>query len=246
MTPPTVVAHRGASATRPENTLSAFDHAKALGATALEFDVHATADGALVVHHDYSLDRTTSGSGLVLERDLDYIRSLDAGSWFDPACTGERVPLLDEVLGIDGVELELELKGFGAAFAKGVLEEVLAHDGLGRTEFTSWDLAMLIELKRQRPDARTGLFSRRREAWMPDTVFVQHALSVATLGHFDVIHVYASDVTPSTVEQLHAHGFVVHANDAADAAQMRSAVRAGADRFSADEVELALEVANGR
>jgi glycerophosphoryl diester phosphodiesterase len=241
----TVVAHRGASAARPENTMTAFEWAKAAGAGGIEFDVHATADGALVVHHDFALDRTTSGTGLVVERSLAYVRALDAGSWFDPAYAGERVPLLDEVLAIEGVELELELKGFGAAFLEAAVETVIARGALGRTEFTSSNLPMLVALKRAHPDARLGLFTRRREAWMPESILFRQAVSVASLGGFDVVHVFAADVTPRIVAALHAEGLVVHANDAADEGEMRGALGAGVDRFSADDVGLAVEVAAG-
>jgi glycerophosphoryl diester phosphodiesterase len=242
---PTVVAHRGASAARPENTMTAFEWAKTAGAGAIEFDVHATSDGALVVHHDFTLDRTTSGTGLVVERPLAYVRALDAGSWFDPAYSGERVPLLDEVLAIEGIELELELKGFGATFLEAAVETVVARGALGRTEFTSFNLPMLVALKRAHPEARLGLFTRRREPWMPESILLRQAVSVASLGGFDVVHVFAADVTPRIVAALHAEGFVVHANDAADEGEMRGALGAGVDRFSANDLGLAVEVAAG-
>ena len=242
---PAVVAHRGASAARPENTLAAFEWAKAAGANAIEFDVHATSDGALVVHHDFALERTTSGTGLVVERDLDYVRALDAGSWFDPTYAGERVPLLDEVLSLDGLEFELELKGFGAAFLEAAVAAVVAHDALGRTEFTSFNLPMLVALKRAFPEARLGLFTRRREAWMAESIFVRQAVSVASLGGFDSVHVCAADITTTIVERLHEEGFVVLANDAVDAGEMRRALGAGVDRLSTDDIEVAVEVASG-
>ena len=81
---PQIIAHRGASGTAPENTLPAFERAVALGARMIELDVQCTADGAVVVIHDWLLDRTTTGSGLVAEKTLAEIRSCDAGGWFGP------------------------------------------------------------------------------------------------------------------------------------------------------------------
>jgi glycerophosphoryl diester phosphodiesterase len=72
-----VYGHRGDLVRRPENTLVGFEAARDAGADGIEFDVHATRDGQLVVIHDYELARTTSGTGLVHERDLAYVRSLD-------------------------------------------------------------------------------------------------------------------------------------------------------------------------
>ena len=96
-----LVAHRGASAVAPENTMSAFRRAIEAGADAVELDVQATSDGQLVVIHDSTLDRTTDGTGAVFETDAATIAGADAGSWFSPDFAGERVPTLEEVLGLD-------------------------------------------------------------------------------------------------------------------------------------------------
>jgi glycerophosphoryl diester phosphodiesterase len=85
------VAHRGASADRPENTLPAFALAIEQGADVIECDVRRTADGALLVLHDPTVDRTTSGTGPLREMTADAARALDAGA-------GERIPHLAEVL----------------------------------------------------------------------------------------------------------------------------------------------------
>jgi len=103
---PLVIAHRGAAADAPENTLAAFELALAQGADAIEFDVHLSADGVPVVIHDMRLDRTTSGKGLLRKHTLAALRRLDAGSWFNrrnPAkarvsYSAQRIPLLAEVL----------------------------------------------------------------------------------------------------------------------------------------------------
>lgn len=92
------VAHRGASRYAPENTLAAFRRALEDGAPGVECDVRRTQDGYLVVIHDATVDRTTDGRGLVGSLTLDALRRLDAGRWFGPEWTGERVPLFDEVL----------------------------------------------------------------------------------------------------------------------------------------------------
>ncbi|MDE3229445.1 MAG: glycerophosphodiester phosphodiesterase [Chloroflexota bacterium] len=81
---PLFFAHRGGSALAPENTLPAFENGVALGADALELDVHYTRDGEIVVFHDETLDRTTSGSGPLAALTLDELRRLDAGYHFTP------------------------------------------------------------------------------------------------------------------------------------------------------------------
>src|ERR671938_442670 len=101
-----VVGHRGAMGHCPENTLASFERGLELGADWIEVDVHLSRDGALVVIHDETLERTTNGSGLVRERTLAELQRLDAGH-------GERIPTLEEVLvwargrGI-GVDVEIK------------------------------------------------------------------------------------------------------------------------------------------
>lgn len=77
-------AHRGGALEYPENTLYAFRGGLAAGATGLEMDVHATADGELVVSHDRTVDRTTDGSGAIADLSLAEVRSLDAAAHFVP------------------------------------------------------------------------------------------------------------------------------------------------------------------
>jgi glycerophosphoryl diester phosphodiesterase len=119
-----VVAHRGAAARRPENTMESFRHAVELGADAIELDVHLTSDGELAVIHDDTVDRTTNGSGPVAGMSMDDLRALDAGYHFADAAgahpfrgEGLQVPTLGEVLAWlpDGVGLVVEVKAREAA-----------------------------------------------------------------------------------------------------------------------------------
>lgn len=105
-------AHRGASAKAPENTLSAFRLAHELGADGVELDVQLTADGHVVVIHDETLDRTTTGKGPVRDRTLKEVKSLDA-SYGVEGFLGEPVPTLEEVLALlrpTGMSVNIELK----------------------------------------------------------------------------------------------------------------------------------------
>jgi glycerophosphoryl diester phosphodiesterase len=107
-----VTAHRGFSGRAPENTLAAFAAAIAAGADAIELDVHLTRDRQLVVIHDDTLVRTTDGRGEVADHTLRELKRLDAGRWFSPQFTGERVPALAEVLDLarGRIALNIELK----------------------------------------------------------------------------------------------------------------------------------------
>lgn len=93
-----LIAHRGYSSRNPENTLASFDDAVNSGFPYIELDVHLTNDSVPIVMHDDSVNRTTNGSGLISELNLEQIKDLDAGSWFDKKFSSEKVPTFEEVL----------------------------------------------------------------------------------------------------------------------------------------------------
>ncbi len=117
-----VWAHRGASAIAPENTLAAFRAAEAAGAPGLELDVQLSRDGVPVVLHDRILDRTSDGCGLVDKLPLTELKTLDAGSWFDPAFAGEKIPTLEEVLAWGGRRLRFNIEIKDSAAGQAVLD----------------------------------------------------------------------------------------------------------------------------
>jgi glycerophosphoryl diester phosphodiesterase len=109
---PLRVAHRGASARAPENTLAAFKEAIRLDADAIEIDVHLSADGVPVVIHDDTVDRTTNGRGPVASIACRDLKRLDAGAWFSSRFRGERIPTLEEAMecarGRCGLNIEIK------------------------------------------------------------------------------------------------------------------------------------------
>jgi glycerophosphoryl diester phosphodiesterase len=112
--PPLVIAHRGNSAHRPENTLASFASALELGADFVEFDVQLTKDGEVVVIHDPTLDRTTDATGRVGDLTLAELKKVSAGypQRFGDRYRGERIPTLAEVLGLlrDRATAMIEIK----------------------------------------------------------------------------------------------------------------------------------------
>jgi glycerophosphoryl diester phosphodiesterase len=155
---PLVIGHRGASGTRPENTLESFRRAEALGAGMVELDVQRTRDGAVVVMHDFTLDRTTDGTGLVRDRTLAEIQRLDAGRWFAPSFAGARVPTLADVLGAIALPVNVELKPVGDdGLEAAVLAVVAAAGAGGRVVYSSFDLGSLERLRARAADAEIAV-----------------------------------------------------------------------------------------
>jgi len=151
------VAHRGASAQYPENTLLAFRCAAEQGVDALEIDVHRTRDDELVIIHDSMLDRTTNGLGRVRDRSLAEIRALDAGQ-------GERVPTLAEAIQLAqsaSIRLCVEMKGEteaeGLAIAEAIVAALERANFLDRAIVTSFQPPALLRAKALQPRLATML-----------------------------------------------------------------------------------------
>ncbi len=171
MTPPLVIAHRGDSAHRPENTLASFAGALEVGAEVVEMDVQLTADGHVVVIHDPTLDRTTTGRGDVRRLTLAEVRAVSAGypERFGSAYAGERVPTFGEVLGLirDRARALVEVKtesvtddGEGGIEAR-VADEVRRAGMADQVALISFDRRAILRLRSLAPAITRGrLFGR--------------------------------------------------------------------------------------
>ena len=105
-----LIAHRGASSSAPENTVAAMMDAADAGVDMIELDVQMTRDRHLVVFHDEGLGRTTNLRGVLASNHYSHLRDLDAGGWFHSKFNGERIPLLTEIFGAVPVALAVNLE----------------------------------------------------------------------------------------------------------------------------------------
>jgi len=148
-----VIAHRGASAEAPENTLAAFRLAMEQGADGIELDVRASSDGQIVVIHDASVERVTGAKGEVSSQPLAALRRLDAGA-------GERIPTLAEVLHLARGRLlvDIELKVSGVE--QQVLDLVRASGVERDVLITSFSEEAVSAARRLAPQVATGLLQQ--------------------------------------------------------------------------------------
>jgi len=166
LTIPPVIAHRGASAYVPENTLLAFQKARELGCKMVEFDVVFTRCQTPVVIHDNALKRTTNGRGYCSDLTLEELKALDAGRWFSRKHAGLSVPTLVETIACLkelGLNANIEIKETGKDKAMLAAASVLAivnehwPDNLTEIIFSSFDEAVLAALRHLSPDINLGL-----------------------------------------------------------------------------------------
>ena len=160
-----IIAHRGASGYAPENTAAAFDLARQMGAGEIETDAQLTSDGAVILCHDYNLDRFGHPDRVVESSPVAELKSLDMGSWFSPHQYGGAALLtlaeLYERYG-DAFIYHVELKGQDAKLPDAVLDAIGRCGMEDRTICTSFDYRHLARARQL--DTRLPL------GWLVDEV----------------------------------------------------------------------------
>ncbi|MCY4070897.1 MAG: glycerophosphodiester phosphodiesterase family protein [Chloroflexi bacterium] len=156
-----VMAHRGAMASAPMNTMAAFELALEQGADGIELDVQRSGDGHAVILHDFSVDATTDGGGAVAEKSLPELRELDAGSWFSSDYTGERIPSLDQVFASLGGRTLFNVEIKSGSAGSGLVEEQVAacirrFSLANRVLVSSFDPYVLLNFRLLMPNVMIG------------------------------------------------------------------------------------------
>lgn len=218
-----ITGHRGALGTEPENTLRSFRRAVADGCDEIELDLRVSADGELVIMHDATVDRTTSGSGEVAALTVAELRSLDAG-------LGEQVPTWAETVAAIDVRFQAEVK---AEAAVPLLAQSLKSDPAlaARTLVTSFHPEILLAVREAFPDVTTGhIFGRT-----PDTaeVITRTRAAGATWALCGI-----AGLTPQTVTDLHTAGLSVTAWPVPDATTLAEATALAVDGITTDNPHL--------
>ena len=240
--PPYIIAHRGISSKAPENTLASFALAvQSRGIDMLELDVRLSEDEEVIVLHDRTLQRTSTGNGIARKYTIGEISKYDAGSWFNPAFKAERIPTLRQVLNLVGqtrwINIEIKSDPFHRE-PKGLVEQrvldVVSDCGMEHSVlFSSFDHHLIGNLKRMAPMATTGvLFNFFRDFGRPPSKLARRAnASVFICGK--------GELRPSMIEDAHRNGIAVYVytlNSIKDAQKMIQLGVQGIISDNADEI----------
>jgi glycerophosphoryl diester phosphodiesterase len=229
LTPLLVIAHRGDSAHRPENTLASFAGALEVGATVVELDVQLTADGHVVVIHDPTLDRTTTGRGDVRRRTLAEVRAVSAGypDRFGTAYAGERVPTLAEAFGLlrGRARVLVEIKSEsvtddadGGVEAR-VVEEVRRAGLAGEVALISFDRRAVVRLRELAPEVTRGRLFGRTSA--------DEVLAAAEEAGCGLVMPHKSQLDDSLAARVHGAGLKLATWVVDDPAELKQLSRFG-------------------
>jgi len=242
MNRPRVIAHRGASKLAPENTMPAFRKALELGADGIELDVQMSSDGFLVVIHDEKLDRTSNGKGLVRDRTLAELKSLDFGSWFSEDFRDEKIPVLEDVLcllsGWDGL-LNIEIKNgpvFYPGIERAVADAVKKYRMTYRTIISSFNHYSLVEIRKYEPEIKTAplYMAGIYKPW-------EYARSIGATA----IHPLFYNVVPEVMEGCKQNNIMVHPFTVDQPDQIQQVAAAGADGIITNVPDIALKIVKG-
>jgi len=229
-----VIAHRGASAYAPENTLPAFFRALELGAREVELDVQLSRDDVLVLFHDKTLEGKTGRAGRVRDLTADELREVEVGSWFDathPEVTaryaGTRLATLDDIFRSFGAAFyyHVEIKAPEPRIPELVLGEIAAFELRERVTITSFEREQLDRV-------------RALDADIPITWILRGDspgdIDAAARARFDGVAVEASKLTPELVARARALGLEIRAHRVRDDADMEHAIRVGSNGMTTD------------
>jgi len=245
---PLVAAHRGGALLWPENSLTAFRNALALGADLLETDVHLTRDGEVVILHDPTLERTTTGAGRVSEASLADLAPLRLRAR-DGAATPDHIPTLSQVLDVlvpSRAQLLLEIKvGADRQRYPGIEEKVLAlvrdHRLAARTVIMAFEGETVRRIRVLEPSMRTALLvgqSRVQREGVPAREAVRWTQEVGA-SHLGIDH---RVLDPGVVEAARAAGIVLATWTVNDETDLRRAMAAPVDVVISDRPDLALRL----
>jgi len=244
-TRPIIFAHRGASAHAPENTLSAFNLALQHEADAFELDAKLSADGQVVVIHDQTVDRTTDGQGDVRYMTLAALQELDAGSYFDIAFRGERIPTLTQVFEAFGHRtfINVELTNYASPdddLPARVVDLVKHHRLEKQVIFSSFNPRALLKARQLTSEVPLGLLALPgRRGWWARSWLGRIVVP------YDALHPELSDATARLVATVHQRGHRVNVWTVNQPDDIRRLLALGIDGMFTDDPRLARQVFSG-
>ena len=231
------IAHRGASGNFPENTVCAFRAAIDAGAEMCELDVQLSRDGAIVVIHDETVERTTDGKGEVAELTLEELKRLDAGAKFKGgAVKGERIPTLDEVFSATSGKcgLNIELKAGGLEHQ--VAQIMQARNALADSIVSSFDWEYLKNIQQLHFNIRVGLLAEEKPVDLMMNAVAMRAHSINP--RWDM-------VTSDLCKAAHERGLKVYTWTVDADARMRALIAYGVDGIMTNYPERLRKVVGG-
>lgn len=251
--PPLRVAHRGGAGIWPENTLYAFQRAAGLAVDMVEMDVHASADGVLVVMHDETVDRTTDGSGPIREKTLAELKQLDAGyRWSDDGGQsfpfrglGITIPTLEEIFqALPEMPMIIEIKQAEPPIVDALCDLIRQYDRQDDVIIGSFHADALRQMRQRCPAVATSAHADEVRAFVAlNTLRLTQIYSPAPFAfQVPMQHGDTKIVTERFVRNAHARGMQVHVWTVNEPAEVEFLLSIGADGIITDHPDQFMEL----
>jgi len=248
-----VIAHRGGSGLRPENTLAAFSHAAELGVDVLEMDVRLTSDAAIVVVHDATFDRTTDGTGSVealplaklRELDAGYRWSIDGGKTYPFRGAGVRIPTLDEVFErFPQKRMNVEMKSMESMLPQLLCALIRKRGMSSKILIASFHSETTVAFRKECPEVATSMSAGEARMFF--------AMHLAAIGSAYSPSASALQIpyrigeriiaTPELLQGAHRRNLKTHVWTINDEARMRELIAANISGIITDRPDVLLKV----
>ncbi len=240
-----VIAHRGASAYYPENTMPAFKAAVEMNADMIELDVLLSKDNVPVVFHDKYLDKKSNGQGLLSDHTLSELKKLDAGSWFHEKFKGVQIPTLQEVLEFTSgkIALNIEIKTEAVSAENNTIEksviDLVEHYNLeNEVIISSFDYRAIERVKSLNPKIQTALLYERQQSYGREPVDLVKDYKV------DAFNFSANECAANWLSQLNTHQIPFFIYTVNDPGMMKSLIEKGAKGIFTDKPDVLYKVAD--
>ena len=232
-----ITAHRGSSASAPENTLAAIRAAIAEGADFVEIDVRLTSDDYAVLLHDKDLFRVAGLKRNLSDLTYDQIKILDVGSWFSSRFRDERIPLFSDVVVFckGRIKLNIELKVDRAPhkLAERIVQVLREHDAVSESIVSSANIEGLEHIRSLEPSIRTGFI-------------LAQSIGEVTALDVDFLSVSSRLTTPGLISAAHAAGKEIHVWTVNKRRRMARFIDLGVDNLITDLPSVALDLLDER
>ena len=201
-----VIAHRGANAYAPENTIESYQLAIDMKADGIETDVHFTKDGHIVTLHDEKIDRTSNGQGLVTDYTLEDLKFFDFGCKYKKAYTGTKIPTIDEMYELvkpTDMIINVEIKSADPRMPAALYEAAKRHNMVERIIYSSFNHYQLVRMLEADKNAFVApLYSFNMvKPW----TYCENIPAQASHPKFDQLKLYEN-----YVDECHKRGIRVH------------------------------------
>lgn len=209
---PLVLAHRGANKVAPQNTLPAFEKALEFKADGLETDVHLSKDGHIVICHNYTIDETSNGKGLVSEMTLSQLKAFDFGSYFGNEFKGVTLPTLPELLDLTKemslINIEIKPPKTDCDLVKKVVEEIHNYGIVENTIVSCFDPECIRLVKEIDSNVKTGLLYEDDQ--LGNEIMTFGVAKYCSQLKADAAHPHRKLITHKEVLELHNLGIAVN------------------------------------